>query len=203
MFDYFEHQPFIDCKWAERVGSAHPRAGTIETILVAEKINLFGKEVFSGEGFTIKGLFDTGYLSWRPHVQGELFPLTRHRVDYWRTLEFLGGGGLITPSPLLSREPLVVESRARQHSKALHMTRTKLLSELKIEVTCEVKVGPKVKLRRFDVLVPGDQDYRTWWLKLRQNNFIGMVKVWYEYKWHTKKTSRSRSGHKRSLIVRM
>ena len=30
-----------------------------------------------------------------------------------------------------------------------------------------------------------------------------MVKVWYEYKWHTKKMPRSRSGHKRSLYVRI
>ena len=29
------------------------------------------------------------------------------------------------------------------------------------------------------------------------------VKVWYEYKWHTKKTSKSRSGHKSSLYVRI
>ena len=28
-----------------------------------------------------------------------------------------------------------------------------------------------------------------------------MVKVWYEYKWHTKKTSRSRSGHKRYIRI--
>ena len=113
-----------------------------------------------------------------------------------------GGGGRIT-SPLLSREPLVVESRARRHSKALHKTRQNHLTELKIEVTCEVKVRSKVKIWRFDVLGPGDQDYRTWWLKLRQNVVKGMVKVWYEYKWHTKKTSRSKSGHKRSLYVRI
>ena len=30
-----------------------------------------------------------------------------------------------------------------------------------------------------------------------------MVKVWYEYKWHTKKTFRSESGHKRSLYIRI
>ena len=48
----------------------------------------------------------------------------------------------------------------------------------------------------FDVLDPGDQDYRTWWLELRQNVVIGMVKIWYEYKLHAKKTSRSRSGKK-------
>ena len=82
--------------------------------------------------------------------------LTRHHLGYWRTLECRGGS-----RPLLSREPLVVESRARRHSKALHKTRQNHLSELKIEVTCEVKVRSKVKIRRFDVLGPEDQDYRT------------------------------------------
>ena len=125
-------------------------------------------------------------------------------VGYWRTLECRGGGGgRITPLPLLSRKPLVVESRARWHSKALHKTRQNHLGELKIEFTCEVKVRSKVKIWRFDVLGPGDQNYRTWWLKLRQNVVRGMVKVWYEHYWHTKKTSRSRSGHKRSLYVRI
>ena len=38
------------------------------------------------------------------------------------------GGERITP--LLSREPLVVESRARRHSKALYKTRQNQLSEL-------------------------------------------------------------------------
>ena len=114
--------------------------------------------------------------------------LTRHRLGYWRTLECLGGGGLSRPPPLLSREPLFVESRARRHSKALEKTLQNHLSELKIEVTCKVKVRSNVKIRRFDVLGPGDQDYRTWWLKLRHNVVKGMVKVRYEYKWHTKKT---------------
>ena len=110
-------------------------------------------------------------------------------------------GGL--PRPLKSREPSVVESRARRHSKALHKTHPKLLSELKIEDTCEVKVRSKVKIRRFDVLGPGDQDYRTRWLNFRQNGVKGTVNVWFEWKWHPKKTSRSRSGHKRSLYVRI
>ena len=91
-------------------------------------------------------------------------------------------------APQLSREPLVVESRVTQHSKALHKMHQNHLSELNIEVKCEVKVRSKVKIWHFDVLGPGDQDYRTWWLKLRQNVVKGMVKVWYEYKWHTKKT---------------
>ena len=38
---------------------------------------------------------------------------------------------------------------------------------------------------------------------LEQNVLIGIFKIWYEYKWHTKKISRSRSGHKRSLYVRI
>ena len=84
--------------------------------------------------------------------------LTRHRLGYWRTLECLGGS---LSRPLLSREPLFVESRARRHSKALDKTLQNHLSELKIEVTCGVKVRSKVKIRRFDVLGPGDQDYRT------------------------------------------
>ena len=99
--------------------------------------------------------------------------LTRHRLGYWRTLECLGEG---LSRPLLSREPLVVESRARRHSKALHKTHQTHLSEFKIEVTCEVKVRSKVKIQRFDVLGPGDQDYRNWRPKLRQNVVIGMVK---------------------------
>ena len=70
-------------------------------------------------------------------------------------------GGLSRPPPLLSREPLVVESRGRRHSKALHNTHPKHLSELKIEVTFWVKVRSKVKIRRFDVLGSGDPDYRT------------------------------------------
>ena len=112
-------------------------------------------------------------------------------------------GGGPYHAPLLYREPLVVESRARWHSKDLHKTHPKLLNEFKIEVTCKVKVRSTVKIRCFDVLGPGDQDYRTWWLKLRQNVVKGIVKVWYEYKWHTKKMSRLRSGHKRSLYVRI
>ena len=75
-------------------------------------------------------------------------------LGYWRTLQCLGGGGGLSP-PLLSREPLVLESRARHYSKALHNTHPKHVIKLKIEVTYEVKVRSKVKLRRFDVLGPG------------------------------------------------
>ena len=70
-------------------------------------------------------------------------------------------GGGAYHATLLSREPLVVESRARRHSEALYKTRQNHLSELKIEVTCEVKVRSKVKIRRFDVMGPGGQDYRA------------------------------------------
>ena len=142
-------------------------------------------------------------MPWMPCTSVRHWSLTCHRLGYWRTLECLGGGGGGGLCPLISQEPLVVESRARRHSKALHKTHQNHLSELKIEVTCEVKVRSKVKIWRFDVLGPGDQDYRTWWLKLRQNVVKGMVEVWYEYKWSTKKTSRSRSGHKRSLYERI
>ena len=34
---------------------------TIKTIFVAEKFNIFGKDVFSGERFRIKGLFYASY----------------------------------------------------------------------------------------------------------------------------------------------
>ena len=84
-------------------------------------------------------------------------------------------GAYHAPPPLLSREPLFVESRARQHSKALDKTLQNNLSELKIVATCGVKVRSKAKIRRFDFLGPGDQDYRTWWLKLRQNVAKDMV----------------------------
>ena len=53
---------------------------TIKTIFVAEKANFFGKKVFSGERFRIKGLFYTSYnmsISAKLHVEGELFPLRR------------------------------------------------------------------------------------------------------------------------------
>ena len=59
-FDYFEHQPITD-KWSERVTSAHVRDRTLKTIFVAEKFEFSGKEVFSGERFTIKELFYTSY----------------------------------------------------------------------------------------------------------------------------------------------
>ena len=62
---------------------------------------------------------------------------------------------------MLSREPLVVESLARRNSKALDKTLQNHIGEIKIEVTCEFKVRSKAKIRRFDVLGPGDQDYRT------------------------------------------
>ena len=60
-----------------------------------------------------------------------VWSLTRHRL--WTTgapLSAWGGGAYHSPPPL-SREPLVVESRARRHSKALHKTHQKHLSEFK------------------------------------------------------------------------
>ena len=44
-FDYFKHQPITD-KWAERVVSAHARAGTIETMLVCGKFKFLRLGVF-------------------------------------------------------------------------------------------------------------------------------------------------------------
>ena len=122
--------------------------------------------------------------------------LPRHRLGCWHTLACLERGGGLSPDPLVSCEPLVVESRARCRSKSLHKTHLRQLKELKIEVICEVKVSSKVKIRRFDVLGPGDRDDRSRfpWLKLRQSVCICIVKVWFE---HAKK--RSRSCHKRSL----
>ena len=87
-----------------------------------------------------------------------------------------GGGGLITP--LLYREPLVAESQARRHSKALDKTLQNHLNEPRLRsYICEVKVRSKVKIRRFDVWGPGDQDYRTCWLERRQNVVKSMVNL--------------------------
>ena len=76
-------------------------------------------------------------------------------VTAWATGAPLSTWGGITPPPLLSREPLVVESRARRRSKALYKTRQNHLSELNIQVTCEVKIRSNVKIWRFYVLGPG------------------------------------------------
>ena len=57
------------------------------------------------------------------------------RSGYFRFWHTMLGPAYQPPPPLLSREPLVVESRARWHSKALYKTLQKHLSELKIEVT--------------------------------------------------------------------
>ena len=124
----------------------------------------------------------------------------RHRLGYWRTLECRGGGGGGS-RPLLSREPLVVESRAIRHSKALHKTRQNHLSELKIEVTCEVKVrsGQRSKSGVLTFWALGTRIIEPDGSNSGKMLSKGMVKVWYENKWHTKKTSRSRSGHKRYM----
>ena len=77
----------------------------------------------------------------------------------------------------------------------------KNLSDLNIDVTCEVKVRSNVKIRRFDVLGPGDRDYRFSLLKLRRNVLMCMVKVCYDYISHAEE--RTRSGYKRSLYVKI
>ena len=118
--------------------------------------------------------------------------ISSRRVDWFfprssTTIRGRSPGGGVVPTPLHWRR-----WRNTENGRGLRLR------------SREVKVRSKVKIWRFDVLGPGDQDYRTWWLKLRQNVVKCMVKVWYEYKWHTKKkTSRSRSGHKRSLYVRI
>ena len=48
---------------------------------------------------------------------------------------------------------------------------------------------------------PGNREYRFSVLKLRRNVPICMDNVWYDYRSHTKKRTRSRSGHIRSLYV--
>ena len=61
-------------------GACGDRVKTIKTIFFAEKFNFFGKKVFSGERFRIKGLFYTScniaISVQKPHFEGEHFPLT-------------------------------------------------------------------------------------------------------------------------------
>ena len=52
-------------------------------------------------------------------IQISMNVLTRHRLGYFRTHDHLGGGGS-DPTPLLSRELMVVSSPARRRSKALY-----------------------------------------------------------------------------------
>ena len=111
--------------------------------------------------------------------------------------------GHLSVGSWLSREPLDVESWAGRHSKALHKTHSKHLSELKLEVICEVKVRSRVNIRRFFVLGPGDQEHTFSVLKLRRNVLICMVKACYNYRSHTDQMKRSRSDHKRSLYVKV
>ena len=82
----------------------------------------------------------------------------RSPVTAWATGAPLSAWGLITP-PTISRTvgrgescEAVFDSSPQDAPKA---------RELKVEVTCKVKVRLNVKIRRFDVLDPGDQDYRT------------------------------------------
>ena len=51
----------------------------------------------------------------------EIYSLTRHRLGYFRTHDHLRRRGRGIRN-LLSREPMVVSSPARRHSKALHET---------------------------------------------------------------------------------
>ena len=136
------------------------------------------------------------------HISKTCHVITRHRLGYWRTLECLGG---LSRPPLLSREPLVVESRARRHSKALHKTHPKHLCELKIEVTCEVKVRSNVKIRRFDVLGPWGPGIRI--IEPDSSNSGKMLsKAWLRCVMSISgilRKLRSRSGHKRPLYVRV
>ena len=48
--------------------------------------------------------------------------------------------------PLISREPLVVESRTRRHSNALDRELQNHVSEVKIEVTCRSRSDQRSKL---------------------------------------------------------
>ena len=73
-FNYFEHQPIT-----VKIGGAYgDRENTKKTIFVAKKSNFFGKKVFSGERFiwVILHELQYGYLSSKPYVKGELFPLS-------------------------------------------------------------------------------------------------------------------------------
>ena len=93
-FDYFEHQLITD-KWAKHVASAHARAGTIETILVRRKFaflrlgSIFRQTIHKEGGF--QQFLQDDYLSSKPYVEGELFPLT---------FALLGGGGVFEHPPL-------------------------------------------------------------------------------------------------------
>ena len=73
--------------------------------------------------------------------------LIRHRLGYWCGAPMSAWGGGLS-RPLLSRERLVVKSRAWRNWKSLHKTLPKHLSGLKIDVTCEVKIRSKVKIWR-------------------------------------------------------
>ena len=72
---------------------------------------------------------------------------------------------------------MFVESRARRHSKALDKTLQNHLSELKIEVTCKVKVRSKVKIRRFDVLGLGTRIIEP----VGSNSDTMLSKAWLRY----------------------
>ena len=72
--------------------SAHARARPIKTIFVADKLKLFVKKVFSRRTIH-EGLHELqdSYLSSKPHVEGELFPLARAPLGYSTERAPLGG----------------------------------------------------------------------------------------------------------------
>ena len=57
-----------------------------------------------------------------------------------------GGGGGVGSDPMPSQRRMVVERRARSHSKDLDKTVPKHFLKFKIEVTCQAKVRSKVKI---------------------------------------------------------
>ena len=73
--DYFEHRSITE----EMGGACDDRVKTIKTIFIAEKFNFFGNKCFQAndsEGAILHEL-QYGYLSSKPHVEGQLFPLIR------------------------------------------------------------------------------------------------------------------------------
>ena len=81
----------------------------------------------------------------------DTLPLTRHRLGCFCTHHSLGGGGVGSDPPLLSRKRMDIERRTRRYSKDLDKTLPNLFRKFKIEVTCQVKVRSKVKIGCFQV----------------------------------------------------
>ena len=59
--------------------------------------------------------------------------------------------------PLLSREPMDLESNVAALESS-YKTHLRHQNELKIEVMCEIMVRSQAKIRRYNVLGPGDRD---------------------------------------------